>query len=413
MRAAIFAALVATSSALCARPEPTAPVALALTHPAAQASAALTPPPRPAQSPLPLPPAAAPPRIKIATWNLEWLNSADNAGAVKRNSDDYARLKKYADRLDADVVAFQEVDGETAAARVFDPSRYTFFVAHQNNPQLTGFAVKRALRVTRNPDFAELDVGSVRAGTDITVQLGERSLRLLSVHLKSGCFDQALNSSTNACTKLSRQLPILEQWIDDRAAEHQAAIVLGDFNRRFFKSTSDPFWVELDDATPAASDLSSPTEGQTPQCWNGQFDQFIDHIVFNKPASTLLVAGSFAQHVYDASDAQHKAVLSDHCALSASLTGTGVAGVADVVRPAPPVQLPTPDAPSGRAPSAPSAPSACVVKGNINSRRAKLYHVAGCPSYEATVIDDAKGERCFASEHDAAAAGWSKAGNCP
>lgn len=53
---------------------------------------------------------------------------------------------------------------------------------------------------------------------------------------------------------------------------------------------------------------------------------------------------------------------------------------------------------------------ACI-KGNINSKGDKIYHLPSCPSYEQTQIDKA-GEQLFVSEAEAIAAGWSRAGNC-
>ena len=53
---------------------------------------------------------------------------------------------------------------------------------------------------------------------------------------------------------------------------------------------------------------------------------------------------------------------------------------------------------------------ACV-KGNINSKGDKIYHLPSCPSYEQTQIDKA-GEQLFVSEAEAIAAGWSRSGNC-
>ena len=41
-------------------------------------------------------------RLRVATWNLEWLNRRDGTGPVKRVEADYARLRRYADKLDAD-----------------------------------------------------------------------------------------------------------------------------------------------------------------------------------------------------------------------------------------------------------------------------------------------------------------------
>jgi endonuclease YncB( thermonuclease family) len=54
------------------------------------------------------------------------------------------------------------------------------------------------------------------------------------------------------------------------------------------------------------------------------------------------------------------------------------------------------------------AGSGCRIKGNINRKGRKLYHVPGSPSYGPTKIDRSKGERWFCSEAEALAAGWSK-----
>lgn len=52
------------------------------------------------------------------------------------------------------------------------------------------------------------------------------------------------------------------------------------------------------------------------------------------------------------------------------------------------------------------APEGCLIKGNINSRGDKIYHVPGRSSYGSTRIDTSKGERWFCSEDEAVAAGW-------
>lgn len=56
-------------------------------------------------------------------------------------------------------------------------------------------------------------------------------------------------------------------------------------------------------------------------------------------------------------------------------------------------------------------PAACVIKGNINAKKEKIYHLPYCPSYKATKIDK-PGERYFCTEQEAVRAGWRKAGNC-
>lgn len=54
----------------------------------------------------------------------------------------------------------------------------------------------------------------------------------------------------------------------------------------------------------------------------------------------------------------------------------------------------------------------CNIKGNINSKGEKIYHIPGCASYDVTKIDEARGERWFCSEGDAFNAGWRRALNC-
>jgi endonuclease YncB( thermonuclease family) len=45
------------------------------------------------------------------------------------------------------------------------------------------------------------------------------------------------------------------------------------------------------------------------------------------------------------------------------------------------------------------------IKGNINDGR-RIYHVPGSPNYQATVIDERKGERWFCTVEEAVRAGW-------
>jgi micrococcal nuclease len=48
----------------------------------------------------------------------------------------------------------------------------------------------------------------------------------------------------------------------------------------------------------------------------------------------------------------------------------------------------------------------CAIKGNINSRGDKIYHLPGSGSYAGTKIDAGKGERWFCSEAEAQANDW-------
>lgn len=163
--------------------------------------------------------------LKLATWDLGWLTvrpAGDPAlpdNVHPKSPEDLALLAGYAARLDADVVALQGVDDEAVAQAVFPPASYALILAQDAVLQHTGFAVRRGLAVIRHPELAALDPypGArlhLRAGSDITLQVGARRLRLLSVHLKSGCRDGPLGDAEHpsdrpACVTLLRQAAVL------------------------------------------------------------------------------------------------------------------------------------------------------------------------------------------------------------
>lgn len=51
-------------------------------------------------------------------------------------------------------------------------------------------------------------------------------------------------------------------------------------------------------------------------------------------------------------------------------------------------------------------PNGCGIKGNINARGDKIYHLPGSALYDKTSIDAGAGERWFCTEAQARAAGW-------
>lgn len=166
-------------------------------------------------------PAPVPAPLRNAAWNMEHLAEHNGSGCRSRQDGDYAALRAYADALDADVIAFQEVESAAAAARVFAPERYQIVMetraggsgrlecrglaGHYLNRQATDFAVRKGLRVERLPDVSALHLGdeNLRSGVDIRVHgEGGRPLRLLSVHLKSGC---AAGETAEPCPTLLRK----------------------------------------------------------------------------------------------------------------------------------------------------------------------------------------------------------------
>ena len=64
----------------------------------------------------------------------------------------------------------------------------------------------------------------------------------------------------------------------------------------------------------------------------------------------------------------------------------------------------TPQASSSDGPA-----NGCKIKGNINAKGEKIYHMPGSQYYERTQIDLPQGERWFCTERQAKDAGWRSA----
>ena len=267
--------------------------------------------------------------LKLATWNLAWLSlrpAGDPAippDVPRRDADAWDRLGGYARRLNADVVALQEVDGPEAAARVFDPRNYRFEFAEEQDVQRGGFALHRSLRVQRNPDLAALDLRrearfSLRRGVDVSVTSGGQTLRLLAVHLNSACHEQPLAKAASLpCQSLAQQVPIVAEWMAARRREGVAFAVLGDFNRRF--GPREEMWLALNQAAP----VESVTEGYANPCWarqGGGGRPFIDHILLGGAARQWWRRDSLKVMVFAETEPRFRELLSDHCPVSVQVS---------------------------------------------------------------------------------------------
>jgi endonuclease/exonuclease/phosphatase family metal-dependent hydrolase len=293
-------------------------------------------------------------RLKLATWNVEWLIApqelrrlrrdclpkgvppgrrerfvpCDVATDLERSASDFAALARYARRLDADVIALQEVDGPAAARLVFPG--YAFCFTSRRHVQNTGFAIRRGIPY-RCAEYARLALdGRVRRGAELVLYPGEsRELHLLSVHLKSGCGRRSLDSGREACIVLAQQVPVLERWIDERAKRGQRFAVLGDFNRdllddrgpaRSPSGSLRSLWAEIDDGDPPEADLVNPAEGQRFRNCSPRQNHagYIDHIVLSRSLAWHLVPGSFERLVYQPDEALSLR-LADHCPVAVTI----------------------------------------------------------------------------------------------
>ena len=280
--------------------------------------------------------------LRLASWNLEHLAEADGTGCRPRQEADYAKLRAYAARLNADVIAIQEVETVAAAKRVFDPARYDIVLSDQPyppmketcgkesaepiRPQRNGFAIRKGIAFSVNPPVTALDVERkggrpVRWGIDVTLT-GANALRLLSVHLKSGC-SAGFKADDEDCPLLMEQVPTIKDWVEAREAAGESFAILGDFNRRLKGDDVEVWqaWNTRADLHIAA--LDGDGGPRKPGCDGGKYAEFIDQVVLSDDAFQRWDKSSFGELVYDE---RGEAMPSDHCPIAVTIGAAGAGG---------------------------------------------------------------------------------------
>ncbi len=261
--------------------------------------------------------------LRIAAWNLEHLNANEKEGCLIRTQEDYDIITESIKELEFDIVAIQEVKDVAAARRVFSETNWN--VELSKRPPMkarrecwglpgqylqhlaTGFAIRKGVSYQRNPDFEAigLDDDFQRWGTDITILEGKK-LRLLSVHLRTGCWGPTQDedeSRSATCDTLRSQVRELVRWRDERQEEEMGFAILGDFNRRL-DVPDDWAWSTL---SAGASPLHLLTGGIKAKC-DERYPRLVDHIAVDKAALQLVVEGSTKE---GPRVAEHP----DHCAV--------------------------------------------------------------------------------------------------
>lgn len=260
--------------------------------------------------------------LRISTWNLDWLidgNTPSNRLPLDRpyrSLQDYQALAVYAARLKSDIVAAQEVGSVAVLTRLFPTTTYQILLSNDTIPQHTALIARKQFILHRNPDLVALSIGSentptLRNGLDVTVtfpNIPDKKLRILIVHLKTGCWDNSPWKHRYSCPVLYRQFAILKRWIKARIKENAAFAIIGDFNRRL--TPEDPLFLALSKITP----LDLTTANRSSPCRGGEY--FIDHIILGGAAITWEKPNSLRVMRIP----QHNGeTLSDHCPVSITL----------------------------------------------------------------------------------------------
>ncbi|WP_414828180.1 HAD family acid phosphatase [Alteromonas sp. H39] len=265
--------------------------------------------------------------LKISTWNTEHLAFPADTGCRPRNNEELAAMSDYIKSVDADIFALQEVASKEALAMLFPESDWRLIMSSRpdsesyecresgftSTQQKLAFAVRKAINVTQVNNLATLglDNPGLRFGVAITVDSPLGPTDILTVHLKSGCFvDDYARSDSDACETLASQVPVLDNWVQQREQAGTPYVILGDFNHRL----SAPYnrltqTLQRDNRSTAIATRN--LIGCHPR-----YPAPIDHIITGGMNAAAVTKTATVYH-FDKMD--EDAMLSDHCAVSVRL----------------------------------------------------------------------------------------------
>lgn len=270
--------------------------------------------------------------VKVATWNVEHLAFPIDTGCRPRTPEEVEKLKTYAQSLDADIIGLQEVASAEAVSEIFPTDDWQIIMSprqdsrsyncresgYQSTQQKVAFVVKKPIRVKNVQAIEDLGLDSpgLRYGLEIQVVTDLGVVSLLNVHLKSGCFvDNYRRGEKDACSVLAKQAPILDSWIEQKEQLGLPFLVLGDFNHRL----TAPY-------NQLTQELMSSDDGKQRSIVNTGAHLIGCHPYYPAPIDQVFV-GQFENSsieyqatVHHFEDMQVDAMLSDHCALSATLS---------------------------------------------------------------------------------------------
>lgn len=191
--------------------------------------------------------------LTVTTWNLQWLSSQSAATLAipPRTQDDYSQLSAVFFNLNADVLAFQEVNDRLAIKQVVGDDYLIVFSDREKSSnteyqfsdinQYTGFAIKKFLKYRNPQDVILTNRAKLRFASYIIIYPEHKApVHLLNVHLKTGCFAKD-HPEKQACIVLKQQAGELNHWLKQRDKRGDSYMITGDFNHNL-SYTNDWLW---------------------------------------------------------------------------------------------------------------------------------------------------------------------------
>ncbi|WP_051867992.1 endonuclease/exonuclease/phosphatase family protein [Vibrio sp. ER1A] len=266
----------------------------------------------------------------LTTWNIEWLtlNPSSKFEASQRDKNDFLALARQFEALSPSVLAFQEVDSQEAIRKIVG-NDYDIYLSDRALPsnkqhqfsainQYTGFAVKKGLSIKDAADFPLSTGSKLRFASAIKLNVDNKTINLLSVHLKAGCSGKFVNQ--NSCHTLKKQGKVINSWLKHVEQQNELYIVLGDFNHNLAYN-GDWLWKIITNDLDTAPRLTSQqtkaackVKSRKNNSKTHQFRSLIDHIIVSPELRTTPAVQSLMP-IEDVLKYQ----MSDHCPLSIEL----------------------------------------------------------------------------------------------
>lgn len=270
--------------------------------------------------------------LSVATWNVEHLAQPVDTGCRPRKENELNQLQSYANKIDADIVGLQEVSSEKAVRLLYPDSDWNVFLSERVNSepytcresgftstqQKVAYAVRKGIKINEVKTLSAfgLDNPGLRHGLEITLETKFGPMTILNLHLKSGCFvDDYSRADSEACEVFAKQVPVLDQWIEEKEKQNLPYIILGDFNHRLsapYNRATRTFLSNNDDSVSSLRNRTRDLIGCHPY-----YPAPIDHIFVGH----MVDAGyQFDAKVHPFSNMEPDKMLSDHCAVSLKIS---------------------------------------------------------------------------------------------